>query len=403
MTDPEPIDAEFEPADDAPLNQPVRHSRRSRSPLLRPVTFLELGLGVVLAAVGGAVVGIVATGRDSSASTGTLAREIDKLLAGQEALVARADETTSRLVEIRAQIEAQSEDLADNAVRDQTARADIAALDRQLTELVAGVSAEARSGNPLAAVLDRLAVVEDQIAQEDAAPRTTSQMQRSVKALTAQVQQLSDSHAALSTTLEQRQLAVAVLEAEIDRLNDALAARSASAAAPAPPAAAETTAATSRSRLINALASVEALASEGRPFAQEYGALLSLLPKDKDVAALKDASRRGAPALGQLRADFDLAAADALRLAATRPDDGWNWLRTAVAGAQTPDKSELLALSERQVRLSRRALEAGDVRAAIAAIDPAGAFKDWRARAVRRAELSDRLRALNTRHVRPAG
>lgn len=402
MAEPEPIDAEFEPVGLAPADDSALKPPAQRRPIYRrQATLAELGLGMLLAAVGGAVVAVAATGGNSGAATGTLAREIDTLAAR----TARMDETVAGL---SARVEEQTVAISARDVRELALRGDIEALDRQLAALAGLQPSGDPSANPVGALLDRLAAVEAAVEQDAASPRTTGQMRRALMDLSAQVAALSEAQATLRSAFDRRQQAVAELEDAIEQIDEDLksvagsvarqTARTTPAAMQTPPPAT----AASRSRMLRALAAVETLAREGRPFRKEHAELAALAPRDRDVLALKELARTGAPSLADLRASFDVSARTALKVAAQQPDDGWNWLRTTVTGDGLIDRMDSYEFTEEQLRQARRSLDLGDARGAAIAVgalpEPAAeAFRSWKEDALRRAEVSERLSSLGAR------
>lgn len=402
MAEPEPIDAEFEPVGVAPVEDAALRPPAQRRPFhRRPVTLAELGLGVVIAAVGGAVVAMAATGGSSGAATGTLAREIDTL-------AARAETVDSAVASLSARVEEQTVALSARDVRELALRGDIAALDRQLAALAGVQSSGDPSANPLGNLLARLDAVEAAIAQDATSPKTTGQMRRALMDLSADVAALSEAQAALRSAFDRRQQAVAELEDAIERAGDEITglrnavARTASEAttiAMRPPAAST---AANRSRMLRALSAVETASREGKGFQRELNELAALLPRDRDVAALKAMAGDGAPSLPQLRESFETAARSSLRLAAQQPDDGWNWLRTTVTAEGTIDRMGAYEFTEEQLRQARRSLELGDARGAAIAVGAipgpaADSFRSWSEDAMRRSELTEHLANLATR------
>jgi hypothetical protein len=150
------------------------------------------------------------------------------------------------------------------------------------------------------------------------------------------------------------------------------------------------------------LTALSAAAQSGGPFVNRHRALAAALPGDRDVLALADISRRGAPSLAALRRSFAAAARRADLMAAADADDGWNWLRAAVSGVVPVDRPGLDAAAATAVAAARRAVDIGDPRAAVDALDSLPpdllpAFASWRLAALRRAELDERLDLLTAR------
>jgi hypothetical protein len=401
MAEPEPIDAEFETLGVEPAGHAVQRPPAQRRPFhRRHVTLAELSLGVVLAAVGGAVVAVAATGGNSGAATGTLAREID-MLAAQTAQMDAA------VAGLSTRVDEQTVALSARDVRDLALRGDIEALDRQLAAVAGLKPAGDPSANPVGALLARLAAVEAAVAADAASPRTNGQMRRALMDIQAEVAALEEAQSTLRSAFDRRQQAIASLEDAIENVDTDLkaltaetrrTAQTAAVSLASPPA----TTAASRSRMLRALASVETVAREGKSFRKEHAQLAALLPRDRDVAALKDIAKDGAPSHAQLRASFEVSARDALRVAAQQPDDGWNWLRTTVTGDGLIDRTDKYEFTEDLLRQARRSLELGDARGAAIAVGAipgtaADAFRGWREDAGRRADLSERLTNLGER------
>jgi hypothetical protein len=408
--EPEPVDAEFEPA-----SSPRRAKRSFAPPPLhsRRVTFTHLTLGCAAAASLGAVMAIVVNGANSGASTGTLAREIDLLTRGQSDLAARADQVSADIVAIRARVTAQTDRLAQQDASDQAIRTELSAVSSQMSALIGAgdggspVGATANS-TPLGALLARITRIETTLAESQAAPQTTRQMQRAIADLTSQVANLQDANASLSEAFNKRQLAVTALETSLRQIDTEMialrgAARPRSASRPAAVAGVGADIG-GKSGTTRALSDLETAAQAGQAFGPQQQALAAMLPQDVDVAALYDVSLQGAPTLDKLRSDLDASARGIEAMAAGDPDDGLNWLRWAIAGKEATPRGDSAGVVAQRLAQARRSLDAGDIRGAIASIDtltgaPAAAYKIWRDQAERRADLDDRLRMLNQKLV----
>jgi hypothetical protein len=420
--DPEPIEAEFEPTGapeaDARKRSFAPHPLRSRTIRL-PELLIFSGAASVL----GAVMAIVVTNANSGASTGTLAREIDALNRAQTELSLRADQTSADVVTLRSRLDSQAEKLARQDVDEATLRSEIATVASQISALSgagpgSGQSAASAvaANTPLGVLLSRINRLENVIADDASAPQTTRQLQRAFADMTERVDSLNEANAALSEALNKRQAALSALEAGLEavstdmeairgrvvadqRIGEGLGIVRRSAALSAtvrpPEYAAE------ESKTIRALSSLETVAQRGVPFLPQQQVLASLLPQDTGVADLQELARIGAPTPETLRRDFNVAARSAEQIAAERTDDGWNWLRPPAPAASfrgaDVETADLIADA-------RRALDLGDTRGAVEYIDgitgaPAKAFRAWRADALRRAELDQRLHTLNQRLV----
>lgn len=417
--EPEPIDADYEPAGKAKAKRDRAFApppMRSRSP-----SRIEMILTSAAAAAIGAIVAIAATNANSNGSTGTLASELDALKSGQDELGARISQASSDVVALRSRIEAQADRLDHEDEGVLALRADISALTSQVSALIgAGPGTEVpgamASNSPLGTLLSRINKLESTVSEDAAAPKTTKQMQRSISDLGGQIAALEAANVSLSAAVNQRQAALEdgmkVLSSEVGLLRGRAAAnqkfgleagvlRKPAVDLSAPVQTGKADAAVAESRTIRAFASLESAAQRGTPFASEQQELASLLPKDEDVAALNGPAQRGVPSLDQLRREFDTAAANAERLLGDQADDGWNWLRAAFPGFSSSPETVDQTTAALIVK-ARRFLESGSARGAVNTIGalpaPAGeAFTQWREKALKRANLEDRLSSLNNR------
>ena len=415
--EPEPIDAEFEPAEGAP--SPISRSqsrrlgpRRMRS---RSVTWPHLITASSVAAVLGATVAIIVSNASSNAPTGTLAREIDELSLAIQALQRGSTQASADIVAMRARVDAHGDRLRAKDVADTRLRTDIGALAAQLSAVSGAGSGAANesaivSTTPLGILLARVNRLERIADDATASPETTQDVRRAVADLASQVAELNLANTMLVTAFDQREAALSALEAGMNDiaiglvgqrgLSPAAIPRVSVAAAAIVP---ETvTTATTRAKTIRALAVLEDAARNGEPFVAEHAALLDLLPDDTALSDIATFTVSGVPALSKLRADFDASAARALRNAEEDSDDGWNWLRQAFAGVVTFEPANSVALASDTIRTARRQLDVGDVRNAMNAVvglsgRAHGAFAVWREKAMQRAMLDDAMKSLNTR------
>lgn len=413
--EPEPIDAEFEPASGP---EPARQRRTGPRPMRsRAATFPQLIVSSLIAAVLGATVAIVVSNASSGAPTGTLASEIDTVTRGQDELIARVTRAANDIVSLRARLDAQGERLDQQNASDASLRAEITALTSQLSAISgagdgAAPAATDAARSPLGVLLSRINRLEGIVDKDKTAPETTREVQRAIADLSSQVAELDLANSTLVAAFDRREAALAALESgmqtmatDISSLRGgkppaAIAGTEAVAQAPSP--VQPILAATARSQAIRALSQLEAAARSDRPFSREHQALATLLPDERELADMAEAARAGVPTLSQLRDRFIASADRATQLATDESDDGWNWLRTSFAGVVDFDPSPIVTANGDVIRNARRLLDFGDVRGAIEALTgvkgTAGeAFRSWRNEAVKRAALDENLRDLNAR------
>ncbi len=422
--DPEPIEAEFEPThsqrEQAPKSDGVKAMRR------RPITWVEFAVGLVLSAIAGAGIATVMNGGASGSSTGTLSRDVNSLTTDQQALTARADQVSEELVALRARVDTQSDQLAARQSSEQAMRLELDEFADQIAVL-AGEGADGDVGavaanTPLGRLVSRLQALEDTIAEESSSPQTTRQMQRSLRNLTQRVEALDEASVDLTTASERRRASIAALEqglermqAEVNSMREQFASiedveseigavrKSVSDLADTAEAdRAPIIAAAEESRAIRALAALESAANKGGAFVQQHRTLAGIFPDDPDVEALREISRRGAPTLEDLKAEFTRASERAEFIAAGQVNDGWGWLRGAMSGIVTVRRTDADEATLQLITRARGALASGDIAGAIDAVDDmsgeaAGAMDAWRERALRRAELDERLETINSR------
>lgn len=414
--EPEPIDAEFEAAEQ-PRAPGVKRAPRQRS---RSISFRDLVVASSIAggtgAILGAVIAIVATNANSGASTGTLAQEIDSIRSAQTQLLSRADQVGGDVVSLRARLDTQTDKMGQRETGEAELRSELAAVNTQINALIGAgggaVQPTTAGTSPLGVLLSRLNRLESIIANDADAPKTTPEMRRALAELSEKVGQVDQAQKQFTAALNKRQMAFDSLENGIDKLSadvtalnakvDATAIRSAGGltAKAGPGVTAE------ESRAIRAFSALESAARSGGNFLSQQQTLAALLPADPDVASLKELATEGAPTLDDLRKSFAEAALVAERIAAHPQPDGWNWLRRTVAALAPPSpnaEQEAAAL----IIEARQGLEMGDAHSAVQAVDdlrggPAAAFAAWRLDAARRADLDQRLEALNARLSGPA-
>jgi hypothetical protein len=417
--EPEPIDAEFEAnadvATEADAKANPKPEKRPPARRSRSVTLTELMLASVAAAALGAVTAIVVASANSSSPAGTLAQEIDTLSQDQTGLTARTDQAGADIVMLRSRLDAHDEALAQRLAGEKTLTTELAALTSQISALIGvgdgqPVPGATANTSPLGALLGRMNRLEAIVRDDADAPATTAQMQRTLKQLSDQVASLDQTSQQLAAAINRRQTALSALENGLVKANgdiDALRAAQGgpiNAAAGAPES--DLVAAAATSRTIRALSALQAAAQSGQPFVNRQRTLAALLPGDRDVLALGEIARRGAPTLDALRRSFPVAARRADSLAAARSDDGWNWLRASVSGIVPLSRPGLDEAAATAIQSARRAIDVGDARGAIDALDGLApdtlvAFHAWRLQALRRAELDERLDLLNARLASP--
>ena len=359
----------------------------------------------MLAAVLGATVAIVVSNASSGAPTGTLAREIDTVVRGQDELMARVNQTASDIVSLRSRLDAQGERLDQQNVAEAALRSELTTLTNQLSAISgasdgAAPTDSSAAKSPLGILLGRINRLEGIVNDDKTAPETTREVQRAIADLANQVAALDLANTTLVTAFDRREAALAALETGMQTMASDISAMRGGKPLPARPqspaqvaaAPAPILAATARSQAIRALSVLEAAARGNRPFAREHQALADLLPEEPDLVSMADAARAGVPTLSQLRSDFTAASDHALRLATDESDDGWNWLRTAFVGVVEFEPSPTVATGQDIIRNARRQLDIGDVQGAAEAIagiqGAAGsAFRTWQSQAQQRAAL----------------
>lgn len=412
--EPQPIEAEFEPSY-APEAKPKSFSPpplRSRS-----ATVPELLIASGAAALLGAVMAIAVTNANSGAETGTLARELDNLAGSQAELSARAERMSADVVAIRSTLDSQADRMGRQDQAELALRTEIAAVASQVSALTGAGGGEptpgtAASNTPLGVLLARLTRLETILAEDAATPSTTGQMQRSLRELKTQVEQLYSANVALTEALGQREASLVELDASLAAVTGEVAAikgetakarqtgfglgmvKAEAAAQPQLPASPQT---------LRTFSLMELAAERGSPFLTELRALALLLPLDSDVASLESVASAETPTLDQLRAEFDTIARSAERVVGSKPGDGWAWLRASVPSVSGANGAPTMTL----IGKIRGALEAGDLQTANAMVltipQPAGsAFELWHDGAQRRAEIDKRLASLRSRLNRAA-
>jgi len=415
-TDPEPIETEFEPAEDAPAVLKRRTRGRPPSMLSRRVTWPALLATSGISAALAASLAIIVANANTTAPTGTLAREIDELGRLIAALDGRAQQAAVDIVAMRSRLDAHAERLKLKDEAETQLRLDLTGLASQLSAVTGASDGAAPEGaapnsTPLGVLLARINKLERIVANATAAPETTREVQRAIADLALQVAELDLANRTMVTAFDQREAALAALEAGMQDMASRIDAGAITAprtsagpriamATVEPPVAIVT--ATTRAQTIRALAVLEAAARSGEAFPAEHRALSDLLPDDATLLEIAELAEQGAPTLTRLRIDFHLASLRALRHAEEDSDDGWNWLRQAFAGVVTFAPTPQVSLAADTIRSARRQLDIGEIREAVTAVSALSGraeqdFTAWREKALDRARLDAAMRAINAR------
>ncbi len=420
--EPEPIDAEFEPAENAPDVQATRQaSRRLGPPRLRSrsVTWRHLITASVLSAVFGATVAIIVSNNSSNAPTGTLAREIDSLTQTVSALEAQTRQAGIDVVSLRSRLDSHGDRLSRSDDAEAALRTELSTLTSQVAAISgAGDGAlpagSAPSNTPLGILLARINKLERIVADATSSPETTREVQRAVADLSLQVSELSLANTTITSAFDRREAALAALETGMQQMAAQLAGQPATdrpgtgktGSSLMSVAASETPLpvmdATMRAQTIRALSVLEAEARTDDAFTTAHRSLVALLPGDASLSEIALTAESGAPSLTTLRAMFDSSATRAMRHAGEDSDDGWNWMRQAFEGVVTFAPSSLAIQTAGTLRTARRQLDIGDIRDAVTAVSglPGRAGSDfarWQEKARKRADLDDALETLNSR------
>jgi hypothetical protein len=418
--EPEPIDAEYEPADELLLQQQQTTPRRAgpapRRMRSRAVTWPHLITASAVSAVAGASVAIIVSNSGASAPTGTLAREIDTLSQTVDSLRAQVGQAGVDVVSLRSRLDAQGDRLNGRDAIEAQMRTDLAALASQVSAISGagdGAAPEGAAANttPLGVLLARINRLERVVADATAAPETTREVQRAIADLALQVAELNLANTTLVGAFDRREAALAALETGLqdvatEVVNQRLPAGGGAASrvtlAASDPLAVAAFDATQRAQTIRALSVLDAAARTDNAFADEHRALAALLPQDQDLADIAHLASKGVPTLNSLRVSFDASAARAQRRAEQESDDGWNWLRESFAGTVEFEPSDMVMRNADTLRSARRQLDIGAIRNAVTAVTrlSGGAEQDfatWREKALQRARLDDALKSLNIR------
>ena len=414
--EPEPIDAEFEPAENAPQVQSPRQSSRRLGPRMRSrsVSWQHLITASVLSAVVGGTVAIIVSNNSSNAPTGTLAREIDSLTQTLAALEAETRQAGIDVVSLRSRLDAHGDRLNQSDNSEAALRAQLSTLGSQVAAISgAGDGAlpagAAPSTTPLGVLLARINKLERIVSDATSAPETTREVQRAVADLSLQVSELSLANTTMTSAFDRREAALAALETGMQQIAAQLASRPATGRSGAPLMSVASMGtpqpvmdATMRAQTIRALSVLEAAAQTDNAFTSAHRSLTALVPGDASLTEIALTAESGAPSLTTLRAMFDASATRAMRHAGEDSDDGWNWMRQAFEGVATFAPSSLETRTAGTLRTARRQLDVGDIRDAVTAVSGlpgrAGSdFSAWREKALKRAALDDALETLNAR------
>lgn len=420
----EPIDAEFEPA----TPEPSTPDRQSSGP-----GWLGVGVASFAAACIGGLIGVFASGPNSSGQTDELQGEIDQLATAQRAIESNvstletAVETTSETLqrEVQALVSGDGETAGLDALVD-----DLEAISARLDET--------GDTGTLPDLVARLEALEQADENEAVSPR---QMNRAVTAMRERVDTLEDSLAAIRRGLDVRAEAMAALTTRIasletdgvsvpedlsnaiDTLQQQVAsmradiasvesvAANSDAVEDATEAAAEAEAERERAvadaavqmRAALAFAEIRGRANRGEGFESQLDTVRVALPDHPAVARLEPFSGGGTPGLTALKTRFESArlTAETVVEEEAPASDGWGWVRRAFGGAVTVrrDGEGADALGATLDEASA-ALDSGDIGLAITRLETlenasSGAFKDWLDDARMRRDLEAALDSLN--------
>lgn len=409
--EPEPIDAEYEPADELLLQQQQPTPRRvrpaTRRMRSRAVTWPHLITASSISAVFGASVAIIVSNASSSAPTGTLAREIDTLTETLNALEARANQAGVDVVALRSRLDAQGDRLNRGDAIEAQMRTDLTALASQVSAISGagdGLAPEGASASktPLGILLARINRLERIATDATAAPDTTREVQRAIADLALQVAELDLSNRTLVGAFDRREAQLASLESGLQQIARNPPGSPARGPVTLMPPVETALDAAQRAQTIRALSVLDAAARTDNAFAAEHRVLSGLLPQDADLASIADLASKGVPTLNTLRASFDAAAKRALQSSEDDSDDGWNWLRESFGGTVEFEPSDLVVRNADTLRSARRQLDIGAIRNAVTAVSGLSGkaqkdFAAWRVKAEQRAQLDDALKALSIR------
>jgi hypothetical protein len=351
--DPQPIEAEFEPAGPSPTPADTPRLRRSPPSLSRLASLRELMLASALAAICGA------------------------LLGGAAAIVYTGAGPAPETPAIEARMERQARDLA-------AARRDVADLRTDIDAMTSAAIDDA--GASEAALLERALARIDQL------------------------------ETALTDSENRRSTDMADMRAQLDRLRADFDASVATAALAQSPGSASSVGVlasaaplTASKTAEEALARLYQAANTGAPFRDQLTGVLRLAPGDPDAGALERIAEEGAPSTDALVLEFAQATAALERSELARMDEGWNWLRMAMPGTPPAYHPDATTWTYEQTRIerARKALKRGALEAALSELGALGprssmALSGWVRRAGDRAETDLRLAALNQRFARAA-
>ncbi|KCZ91597.1 COG4223 family protein [Hyphomonas johnsonii] len=375
----EPIDADFEPAADAP---DAPRSGAGSGP-----GWLGVGIASLMAAGVGAAIGISANlvrpagpGGDVAALTQEIATlKADLETAGLERGKIARDTTE---IESRLQAGLQNSAGSSNGEDLRPLVAELDAVSRRLDEAMASGGGAAIA--KLTARLDALEAVD-----------TSGQ---------ASPQELSRAIAALAERMNAVELGIANLRADVaaddgpDTSNITGLIETMRKDEAAVRAKAESSATNADAAL--ALAAIEAASRRGDAFESDYRRLRVILPKVQAVRALGVVASTGAPTLAELQQTFKPASVAARKAEPARERSGLGWLNSVFGDAVTVSRADGEAeTAAGTLSRARQALDAGDLAGAVAIVGqlsgaPATAMADWTESANRRITLEAGLEEL---------
>ena len=385
----EPIDAEFEPAQDAPPPPPVIRKRG-------PGWFSTFTM-MLLATAGGGVIGYGAA-RYAPEWRGT---------PGFEALSQAQSERTQNLNALSARLDA-LEDSVDAAQASAVASAE-AALETRLSGLREDIDALAdmdADTERLDRLARRLSILEAAGERDGASPEEVT---RSLSALTGRADALSERFDSLNERIgagtaaaEDNATGIEAVQADIAALGEQVTALETDMAGLA---SAPDDSADRLGKAALALAEIEAAARRGQPFPAALSDLSAARPDTGVIGTLSEIAQTGAPTLETLAARYPEMAASVRKAAAPQTDGG----AAGLAGRIFGDAIEVRRDDERplsdSLETAGTALESGDLGGAIAALEtldgPAGeAAAPWLEQARKRRTLERSLDTLRLELMR---
>ncbi len=242
-TEPEPIDAEFEPADGP--------EPEAEKPVKSGIGMATLAAWSIGAALAGGTIGVIGSGstnidtakfapaeletdlKDLSSKQGNVSEKLDKAWETLSVTEARLEGQVEKL---NAELEAREESQA-------LLQSEFDALVAQLDALVGssgdtaklaegetataagntGDTAGAATIPPLQRLMTRITYLEERLAESDASPETSGQLKRALTDVSARVESLEDANDEVQRAMTKREEALASLQAGLFNANQAIA------------------------------------------------------------------------------------------------------------------------------------------------------------------------------------